>query len=65
MLEAAIGAGTAAFGLVVGYIIADRYRPNDDLVGKIMGLGAGVLMAVVAYASLESVEGAERPALLA
>jgi len=65
VLEAAIGAGTAAFGLVVGYIIADRYRPNDDLVGKIMGLGAGVLMAVVAYALvLESVEGAERPAVV-
>ena len=65
MIEAAIGAGVAAFGLVVGYIVADRYHPNGRLVGQMMGLGAGVLMAVVAYALvLETTESTDRPAIV-
>ena len=65
MIEAAIGAGLAAFGLVAGYLIAEHYHPGKRLVGQAMGLGAGVLMAVVAYALvLETTETAERPAIV-
>ena len=65
MIEAAIGAGLAAFGLVVGYIVADRFHPNGRLVGQMMGLGAGVLMAVVAYALvLDTTESTDSPAIV-
>ncbi len=65
MLEAAVGAGLAAFGLVVGYIVADRFHPGDQVVGRMMGLGAGVLMAVVAYALvLDTTETTDRPAIV-
>lgn len=65
MIEAAIGAGVAAFGLVFGYIAADRYHPNARLVGQMMGIGAGVLMAVVAYALvLETTEATDRPSIV-
>jgi ZIP family zinc transporter len=62
LVDAALAAAIAAFGLVAGYILAERFRPKDELVGKAMGLGAGVLMAVVAYALvLETVEKAKGP----
>ena len=65
MIEAAIGAGLAAFGLVVGYIVADRFHPAGRRVGQMMGLGAGVLMAVVAYALvLDTTESTESPAIV-
>jgi zinc transporter, ZIP family len=65
LIEAAIGAGVAAFGLVVGFIVANQYRLNQRLVGQAMGLGAGVLMAVVAYALvLETIETAQHPSIV-
>ena len=65
MIEAAIGAGISASGLLAGYIVADRFRPNERLVGLVMGLGAGILIAVVAYALvLATTEAAERPSIV-
>lgn len=65
MIEAAAGAGVAAFGLVIGYLIANHYHPNERRVGRAMGLGAGVLMAVVAYALiLETTESTQRPVIV-
>jgi zinc transporter, ZIP family len=63
--EAAFAAALAAFGLVAGYLIADRFHPRQKLVGWAMGLGAGVLFAVVAYALVEeTIEKAQGPSLV-
>ena len=65
MAEAAVAAAIAALGLVLGYVIANRFRPADQLVGRAMGFGAGILLAVVAYALvLETTETAQRPSIV-
>jgi zinc transporter, ZIP family len=62
MVEAAFFAGLAALGLVVGFAIAQWLRPADSIVGLFMGLGAGLLMAVVAYSLVEeTIEASESP----
>jgi ZIP family zinc transporter len=66
MLEAALFAGIASLGLVVGFLIATRRAPLAPTVGMAMAFGAGILMAVVAYALvLDTIETSERPAVVA
>jgi zinc transporter, ZIP family len=49
MGEAALFAGIASGGLIVGYVINQMLRPAERFVGLAMALGAGLLIAVVAY----------------
>jgi ZIP family zinc transporter len=50
---------------VAGYVLFDQFRPSEPFVGRAMGLGAGVLLAVVAYALvLETTETATRPSIV-
>jgi ZIP family zinc transporter len=62
MVDAAVFAGGATFGLIVGYLVYLRFRPSNRMVGLAMALGAGLLIAVVSYSLvLESVEVSEAP----
>jgi zinc transporter, ZIP family len=62
MIEAATLAGIASAGLIVGYIVNQALRPVARLVGMAMALGAGLLIAVVAYSLvLESIEVSGAP----
>ncbi len=62
MLEAAVFAGIATFGLIVGYVLVQRFHLPTQVVGLAMALGAGLLMAVVSYSLvLDSVEELEAP----
>ncbi len=62
MTEAALFAGIATAGLVVGYIVNQTVRPSGRYVGLAMALGAGLLMAVVAYSLVqESIEVSGAP----
>jgi len=60
--ESALFAGIATAGLIVGYVLFQRLHPERRYVGMAMALGAGLLMAVVAYSLvLESIEVSGRP----
>jgi ZIP family zinc transporter len=48
MIEAILWGGLAAASLLVGYYLATR-RPSERSVGLIMGIGAGALVAAIAY----------------
>jgi zinc transporter, ZIP family len=62
MFEAALFAGLAATGLVVGYVLFHNVRPKRKDVGLATALGAGLLMAVVAYSLVqESIETSQAP----
>lgn len=66
MLDAAVFAGIASLGLIVGYVLANRFHPVNRTVGLGMALGAGVLLAVVAYSLvLETIEFSESPFVVA
>lgn len=57
MAESALFAGIATSGLIVGYLLFQQLNPDRRYVGLVMALGAGLLMAVVAYSLvLESIE---------
>lgn len=62
MFEAALFAGLAATGLIVGYVLFQNVRPGPKYVGWATALGAGLLMAVVAYSLVqESIETSQAP----
>lgn len=62
MLEAALYAGLAATGLIVGYILFQTVHPSRKFVGMATALGVGLLMAVVAYSLVEeSIEASSAP----
>ncbi|MFC9243110.1 ZIP family metal transporter [Streptomyces sp. NPDC057136] len=48
-LAAAGWGALAAFSLVIGAWLALRYRPSPRTTGRILGFGAGALIAAVAY----------------
>jgi ZIP family zinc transporter len=66
MLEAALFAGIASLGLIVGFLLATKRAPSTPAIGLAMALGAGILMAVVAYALvLDTIETSEKPVVVA
>jgi zinc transporter, ZIP family len=48
-LAAAMWGAAGAVALVIGAWIALRFRPASSFVGRVMGFGAGALLAAVAY----------------
>jgi ZIP family zinc transporter len=62
MVEAALFAGIATAGLIVGYVMYHRMRPAPPIIGNVMALGAGLLISVVAYSLVqESIEVSDAP----
>jgi ZIP family zinc transporter len=48
MIEAILWGGLAAASLLIGYVLANR-EPSEYRVGTVMGIGAGALIAAIAY----------------
>jgi ZIP family zinc transporter len=48
MIEAILWGGLAAASLLIGYALATR-EPSEYRVGTVMGIGAGALIAAIAY----------------